>query len=231
MPASAFAFALPPAACQRPRVAALGSAGVAGAAEREVGFEELYARAGERLEAIPWASLSAHPALTVWLDGVSPVRGQSALVVGCGLGDDAEELSRRGCSVTAFDIAPSAIARCRQRFPRSKVDYRVADLFELPGEWRAAFDLVVEIRTLQSLPVPRRGDAARAIAGPVAAGGRLFVRCLGREEGEAVAERPWPVSPGELGAFIDVGLSELEFHDERAAGGGGRSFTALYTRR
>ncbi len=195
-----------------------------------MGFEELYARAGVHLEAIPWASLSAHPALTAWLDSSPAGDGQSALVVGCGLGDDAEELSRRGYRVSAFDIAPTAIARCRQRFPDSSVDYQVADLFALPGAWRRAFDLVVEIRTLQSLPLEQRGKAARALADRVRHGGRLFVRCLGRGNSEAVSARPWPVSRGELGAFLDAGLSELEFHEERAADGRGRSFTALYAR-
>jgi SAM-dependent methyltransferase len=203
---------------------------VADAPDGEVGFEELYAGAGEDLAAIPWALLSAHPALTAWFDSSPAVHGQTALVVGCGLGDDAEELSRRGYGVTAFDIAPTAIARCWQRFPDSKVDYRVADLFVLPGEWRAAFDLVVEIRTLQSLPIDRRGDAARTIAGLVRHGGRVFVRCLARDEGEAVALRPWPVSRSELGAFVDAGLTELEFREEAAADGRGRSFTVLYAR-
>ena len=151
-------------------------------------------------------------------------------MVGCGLGDDAEELSRRGWRVTAFDVAPTAIARCRHWFPDSAVDYRVADLFALPGEWREAFDLVVEIRTLQSLPVQQRRGAARAIAGAVRPGGRVFVRCLARGKGEPVAARPWPVSRRELAAFTDAGLAELEFREEPAAAGRGRSFTVVYGR-
>ncbi len=65
------------------------------AEEGETSFEEMYASAGEDLEVIPWALLAAQPALVSWLDRVQAAAGQAALVVGCGYGDDAEELSRR----------------------------------------------------------------------------------------------------------------------------------------
>ena len=197
----------------------------------EVGFEEIYARAGADLESVPWASLAAHPALVAWLDGApegSP--GAPALVVGCGFGDDAEALAARGWAVTAFDVAPTAIKHCRRRFPASSVDYRVADLFGLPGGWQHAFELVVEIRTLQSLALAQRAAAALAIAGTVRPGGRLFLRCLARDAADPVNARPWPVSRDELRPFTDAGLDELRFHDEPPASGHGRSFTVVYQR-
>jgi hypothetical protein len=49
----------------------------------------------------------------------------------------------------------SSSAPCNGRasgFPQSAVDYRVADLFDAPSEWRGAFDLVHELYTLQALP-------------------------------------------------------------------------------
>src|ERR1700761_8699255 len=116
-------------------------------------FETIYAQAGDDLSRTPGAGLRPMPALTGWLDRQPPPAGQTALVVACGLGDDAEEVSRRGYRVTAFDLVPAAIAHCRARFPGSAVDYRVADVFALPAAWHQAFDLVVEVRTLQSLPV------------------------------------------------------------------------------
>jgi SAM-dependent methyltransferase len=199
--------------------------------DAEVGFEELYASAGENLEAVPWVSLTAHPALVSWLDRQPTPEGETALVVGCGYGDDAEELGRRGYRATAFDIAPTAIARCQERFPSSGVDYRVADLFALPQEWRGGFGLVVEIRTLQSLPPQRRAVAVRAVAETVRPGGMLWLRCLARADDEPVGERPWPVSRRELGGFGRVGLHELEFLEQPLAAGRGRTFTVVYQRR
>jgi SAM-dependent methyltransferase len=204
---------------------------VGGSAEPEVEFEQIYASAGTDLGAVPWASLAPHPALVAWLDEVPELRGRDALVIGCGLGDDAEAVSRRGCRVTAFDIAPTAIARCRQRFPDSRVRYQVADLFALPDEWRGGFDLVVENRTLQSLPPGQRpGAAAAAIANTVRPGGMAWVRCLARDEADPISTRPWPVSRTELRVFEDAGLDELEFREEPPSAGRGRSFTVVYRR-
>jgi SAM-dependent methyltransferase len=224
----------------------------------EVSFEEIYLRAGPDFSAIPWAALAPHPALVAWLDtghlppasgthpdpaagsrpapGVrpdgdtAPVAGRSALIVGCGLGDDAEEAARRGYRVTAFDLSPTAIRDCRHRFPGSAVDYQVADLFRLPASWNLVFDLVVEIRTLQSLPLAQRADAATAIAATVRPGGWLFVHCLGRGDDEPATSRPWPVSQHDLSAFGDAGLRQAEFRDQPIGPGQSRSFTVSYTR-
>ncbi|MBV9796200.1 MAG: class I SAM-dependent methyltransferase [Actinobacteria bacterium] len=198
----------------------------------ELTFETIYAQAGDDLAGIPWASLAPMPALVQWLDGQPPVTGARALVVACGLGDDAEEVSRRGCRVTAFDLVPAAIAHCRARFPGSAVDYRVADVFRLPDDWRRAFDLVVEIRTLQSLPVSERATAAASIAGMVAPGGRVFVHGLGRRDDDPPGRRPWPLSPHDLRAFTSAGLTDTELAVQpRSPGPDERHVvTAVYTR-
>jgi SAM-dependent methyltransferase len=193
-------------------------------------FEEIYVRAGQDLAAVPWASLAPNPALVSWLDQQPAPADDPALIIGCGLGDDAEEAARRGYRVTAFDLSPTAIRHCRQRFPESAVDYQVADLFQLPATWAGTFGLVAEIRTLQSLPLPQRADATAAIAATVRPGGRVFVRCLARDDDERPVSRPWPVSRRELGGFTAAGLRETEFADQAATPPHGRFFTATYTR-
>ncbi|MDX6505201.1 MAG: hypothetical protein QOE29_2326, partial [Gaiellaceae bacterium] len=66
-------------------------------------FEELYASA-ESEAAIPWADLEPNPGLLEWLERNGTPTGR-ALVIACGLGDDAEALAARGLAVSAFDIA------------------------------------------------------------------------------------------------------------------------------
>jgi SAM-dependent methyltransferase len=171
----------------------------------ERSFEEMYAAAGEDLS-VPWANLKPFPLLVEWLDGSGAKVSGAALVVGSGYGDDAEELARRGFEVAGFDVSPTAIERARERFPESTVDYRVADLFDLPPEWRERFDLVVEIRTLQSLPVGERRAAAAAIAATVSPGGLLWLFALGRDAHEWGETRPWPVTPEELAELEAAGL-------------------------
>ncbi len=166
----------------------------------------MYAAAGDDLAALPWASLKPFPLLVEWLGGAGAGVSGAALVVGTGLGDDAEELSRRGFEVTAFDVSPTAIERARQRFPESAVDYRVANLLDLPAEWRERFAFVVEIRTLQSLPIGDRAAAAKAIAATVAPGGLLWLFALGRESHQPGETRPWPVTDDELAVLEAAGL-------------------------
>ena len=90
-------------------------------------FEKLYFQANGNENNIPWAKLKPHPSLIDWLtkNKKNVNRNKSALVVGCGLGDDAEALAKYGYLVTAFDISHTAIAWCKKRFPNSKVNYLV----------------------------------------------------------------------------------------------------------
>lgn len=178
-------------------------------------FEPLYAHAGPNGEGVPWVRLSPHPDLASWLDS-EPLEpdGRRALVVGCGLGDDAEELARRGYDVTAFDISPSAIARCRERFPDSPVDYTVADLFDPPGAWHRAFDLVAEIITVQALPPALQVDAIHRIATFVAPRGRAFVVSRVRDAATEPIGPPWPVVDTTFDAFEMAGLVPLTVDQE-----------------
>ncbi|MEY2478670.1 MAG: hypothetical protein QOG87_3985 [Actinomycetota bacterium] len=175
-------------------------------------FEQLYERAEGDAARIPWGHLAPRPVVLWWLDQQpEPAPGTRAIVIACGLGDDAEELARRGYDVTAFDVVPRAIAWARERFPDSAVDYQVADVFALPAAWRGAFDLAVEVQTIQSLAIARRREAIAAIASTLAPGGRVLVRAHERPEGETPDGPPWPLTRSELRIFTELGLEETEF--------------------
>lgn len=160
-------------------------------------FEQLYAEAGAGRAEVPWADGEPQPLLVDWLAGQPAGAGGRALVVGCGYGDDAEALAAAGWSVTAFDVAPSAVRAALAR-PGSVVDYRVADLLAPPPDWRYAFDLVVEINTLQTLIGGARREASRRLAEFVAPGGRLLVIARVREAGAPAGTMPWPLLRGEV---------------------------------
>lgn len=177
-------------------------------------FEELYAEAGGDEGAVQWADMAPNPHLVGWLERTGPRAAASrALVVGCGLGDDAEELARRGFDVVAFDVSPTAVAWCRRRFPGSRVEYVVADVLAPPGAWEGAFDLVVEVYTLQVLPPGPRETAMGRIAATVAPGGTLLVVERGREPEEDAGSMPWPLTRAELRGFVRHGLREQALED------------------
>ncbi len=73
-------------------------------------FEALYKEAAGNNEHIPWADLEPNRFFKAWAEK-SGLKGDGskALVVGCGLGDDAAYLKDRGFEVSAFDISPTAI--------------------------------------------------------------------------------------------------------------------------
>ena len=172
-------------------------------------FETLYQESNGDTQQIPWAKLTPHPYLSEWLEHQA-IRGngKTALVVGCGLGDDAEALAALGFTVTAFDVAPSAIAWCQQRFPDSSVQYQVADLFALPDSWHQVFDLVVEIRDIQALPLSVRAEAIQSVASTVAPAGALFLVTRIRPMEDTPEGPPWPLSESELHQFQSWGLVE-----------------------
>ncbi len=182
-------------------------------------FDSVYRNAGDDLSAVHWADLAPSPHLVSWMkDHPAPKPEQQAITIGCGLGDDAEAMAGCGYRVTAFDIAPTAIRMCRERYPDSRVDYLVADLFEHPPEWKAGFDLVFECNTIQALPGEYRLRALNAIAGMVAPGGVVLVSCRSRNSGEREDEFPLPLDRHELDGFEKAGLVRqhlVEYDDDQ----------------
>jgi len=179
-------------------------------------FDAFYRDADGELECVPWADPEPHPLLADWIGNVAG-RGKRALVVGCGLGEDAEAVARAGFTVTGFDVSPTAIEWCGRLWPGSPVEYRPADLFAPPTEWERAFDLVVEIYTLQALPPEPRVHALTQVERFVAPGGTLLVVTRGRlDEEDQRDEIPWPLTRAELSAFEALGLCETAFLEEPA---------------
>jgi ubiquinone/menaquinone biosynthesis C-methylase UbiE len=178
-------------------------------------FESLYAAAEQGRTTVPWSDFAPNRRLVSALTGLSG-RGR-ALVVGCGVGDDAEHVASLGFTTVAFDVSPTAIAGARRRFPRSRVDYVTADLLSPPPAWLGAFDLVVEVFTVQVLVSTARRAAVAGIARLVAPGGRLLVIAGAREENDDPGRMPWPLTRAEIESFHEHGLtihSIVDFLDD-----------------
>ena len=185
-------------------------------------FERVYAAAAEGKTEVPWDRRAPSALLVRWAaDRGKPAAvgpAPAALVVGCGLGDDAEFIAGLGYRTVAFDISASAIEAARQRFPRSAVSYRVADLMATPADWRQAYDLVVESMTLQALPDPPRATAIASLAPLVAPGGTLMVFARGREPGTVDDGPPWSLTTPEIEAIAAGQLEVAGIEEIRGSG-------------
>jgi SAM-dependent methyltransferase len=188
-------------------------------------FDELYS-SGERGEhGMPWDRGAPNGLIAEWGDRRDGV-GARALVIGCGLGRDSEYLATRGYTVTAIDVAQTAIKTARERYPDSTVHYRVANLLDAPADLLGAFDLVVESYTVQALPPTVRADATKAVVSMVAPGGTLLVIAMVRADGEPIAGPPWKMTRAEIDAFdLDQVLVE-----ELAGDSGYRQWRAEFHR-
>jgi SAM-dependent methyltransferase len=171
-------------------------------------FEQLYHEHAQGQKVVPWADLGVNPNLLEF-DGA----GKAALVVGCGFGDDAEQIAAWGFETTAFDVAPSAIQAAKQRFPETRVNYMTADLLNPPAEWTGRFDFVLESYTLQALPRDVRARAIHGLAGFVRKDGIILLIARGREEDGPEGLMPWPLTRSDLDQFTALGLSEQSFED------------------
>ena len=135
------------------------------------------------------------------------------LVPGCGIGHDARRLAAHGCEVVAIDIAPLAIERAKQADTEHRVDFRLANLFELPEDLRGSFDLVWEHTCLCALEPPLRDKYIAAIRAALKPGGKVagvFYMTPDMEPGENGP--PFGITLDELIALWEKGGFELDEH-------------------
>jgi len=176
-------------------------------------FEQLYAEAGAGTAEVPWDVPRPSKLLAGWARaGAVTGAGRRALVVGCGLGRDAEFLAGLGFATTAFDISATAIRTARERHPGSPVEYGVADLLDPPPQWRGGFDLVLESNNVQALPKPER-DRAIAHVGPLVARGGTLLVLAAAATGAGTDGPPWPLSRAEIDAFAAPGLTPVRVEE------------------
>ncbi len=175
-------------------------------------FDALYKEADGDNERISWADLEPNRFLAEYAKKINlQGNNRKALVVGCGLGDDARFLHDLNFDVTAFDISPTAIEWARLLHKDTDIKFVAADLFSAPKDWYQAFEFVLEVYTIQPLPLEMRPQVIDAIANFVEFKGKLIVVTRGREDDEEPLELPWALSGKDLARFEMNGLKQIRF--------------------
>ena len=177
-------------------------------------FEAFYKESAGNTERIPWADLEPNRFFRDWAEKRDlKGDGRKALVVGCGLGDDARYLHDLGFEVTAFDISPTAIEWAKRLYGDRDIQFEAVDLFQPFRGWLGAFDFVLEVYTIQPLPLELRPKVIDAIAAFVSEKGKLVVVARGREDDEEPTILPWPLSRKDLLRFEENGLKQIDFDE------------------
>ncbi len=173
-------------------------------------FNDYYKEANKEIETVAWAKGEVNPFLQEYLDNFSGTPAK-AIVIGSGLGDDAFALYAAGFEVTAIDISEEAINWAKERFDGAEIDFRVADLFDLPEELLGEFDFVFEAFTIQSLPLALRDRVITAISSLMKPDAHLLAVCNAKLDHEKFEGPPWPLTFNELRLFTMKQCRELEF--------------------
>jgi SAM-dependent methyltransferase len=152
----------------------------------------------------PWVIGGPQPALAAVLD--DGVKGPKVLDIGCGPGDLAIALARRGYDVTAIDISRVAIDMARAKAAREglTVRFEVQDATDLSLPW-APFDSVFDSGLLHSLNRRGGGEVDNYLAqlpGLAAPGATVFVLAVSLE-----ASQGWGLTE----AFLRASFAEPEW--------------------
>ncbi len=92
----------------------------------------------------PWDISKAAPILPVVLNKIK-IQKSRIIVLGCGRGHDAAFLAEQGHVVTAVDFSEKSITEAKKLYGHIKnLDFIQKDIFNLPEEWTAQFDIVWE---------------------------------------------------------------------------------------
>jgi ubiquinone/menaquinone biosynthesis C-methylase UbiE len=172
-------------------------------------FENIYKDSQGNEDKVPWAEMQTDKYLEEYLE-MNLGEGK-AIVIGCGLGDDAAALEDAGFNVTAIDISQTAIDWAKERYDHTDINFFVQDIFELPTDMLAQYDFIFESRTIQSLPLEFRNRIIEAISSLMAPKAKALVIANGKEEGEKFDGPPWPLEYNELRLYENHASNELEF--------------------
>lgn len=169
-------------------------------------FEQVYSTHQQNTQNIPWATHAPNDFLVDYLNRETIESGKKALVIGCGLGDDAVHLAEAGYHVDAIDISPTAIQIAQERYAQSGVNFFVADIFHMPRDFGEHYDFIYEGLTIQSLPRALRQELIETIIALLNPNGAILIYANVQEDHHNFGGPPWPLYRHELALFEKHGL-------------------------
>jgi 2-polyprenyl-6-hydroxyphenyl methylase/3-demethylubiquinone-9 3-methyltransferase len=121
-----------------------------------------------------------NPLRLEWINARAPLRGKSALDIGCGGGILAESMARKGANVTGIDLSEKAIkvADLHSLETGIAVRYELIAAEALAAREPAQYDVVTCMEMLEHVPDP--AAIVKACASLVKPGGKVFFSTINR---------------------------------------------------
>lgn len=162
-----------------------------------MGFEWAYVN-----DSAPWDIGRPQPVL-VRLAAEGAIAG-AVIDVGCGTGENALHLAKNGLDVLGIDLAPTAIARARQKAAERGVRawFEIADALDL-GSLGRTFDVAIDFGLFHVFSDADRVPLERGLRAILRPGARYFFMCFSDEQPGDMGPRR--VSRAEIHATFAVG--------------------------
>jgi 2-polyprenyl-3-methyl-5-hydroxy-6-metoxy-1,4-benzoquinol methylase len=169
-------------------------------------WEELYRT--QPVDTLPWYTAELDPDILGALEGVSRSR---LLEIGTGPGTQAIALARAGFSVTATDLAGSAVAKAqtRARAENVRAVFLQDDILHtaLPGP----FDVLVDRGCFEVIAPEARPTYVRAVGQLLAPGGLFLLKCFSQRDSSADA--PYKFTEAQLRELFGEGFDEIRVRE------------------
>jgi SAM-dependent methyltransferase len=120
-----------------------------------------------------WDMNQVHPQIEVLWPRLKLAKSR-VLILGCGKGHDANFVASQGHSVTAVDFSPVALAQAKAKYPDSGIHWVEHDALNLPTEWNADFDLIIEHTLFCAIDPELRADLVKSWRRCLAPRGQLM---------------------------------------------------------
>ncbi len=147
-----------------------------------------------------------NPLRLEWINSLSPVKGLTALDVGCGGGILADSMARRGAQVLGIDLSTKALRVAQLHALEAEtpgVRYREVSAEALAAEAPGSYDVVTCMEMLEHVPDP--ASIVQACATLVKPGGWVFFSTLNRS--------PWSFLAAIVGAEYVLNLLPRGTHE------------------
>ena len=178
-----------------------------------------------------WEKGAPSPVLKQYLER-HPAQGR-ALVPGCGRGHEVALAVEQGLDAIGLDIAPTAIAQAREKYPHLAERFVLGNLFDPPKPMHGAFDVVLEHTCMSGLHPSMRADYRRGIDLTLRPGGLLIgVWYINPDLDPGEEGPPFPFPEPELTALFAKGYEIVDDYvpDVAFAGREGRERVRVYRR-